>query len=309
MGTHRSFTLGFILEVIGSIFGALYIFSLLWWLGARFTRFGLLEMLLIYFVLMNFLCLLFSIRMRAELHAENWKSALVNALLATIFAIVSINIITMIGARFTLGWVDSEARPRLRPSVGSYDEGSKVHVSFFSSKEKQKGKNEDLSPVFQAHTIEKAILSDDKILRDSSGKKVGSLEKAIFSNDQIIRNSDGRKVGTIEENILDKALWGLNTQSIKDANGKKIGEITTDIWGSRVITDKDGKEVGLIRKDLFGDTVIDKLEDGDDWISIILGIAIGILKFLILVAYFLARCLYIGVRYAASRIYAKIKAS
>lgn len=101
--------------------------------------------------------------------------------------------------------------------------------------------------------IEKAIFSDDKILRDSSGGKIGRIEKAIFSDDQIIRDGGGKKAGRIE-----KSIWDSDKQIIKGADGKKEGEIKTNFWGDRVIVDKSGKKIGKIEKNIWGETVIKK---------------------------------------------------
>ncbi len=111
----------------------------------------------------------------------------------------------------------------------------------------------EVSPIFKATKIDKAILSDDKILRDSSGGKIGRLEKAILSNDQIIKDSSGGKVGRIEQSI-----WDKDKQIIKGANGEKEGEIKTDIWGNRVIVDSKGEKIGKIEKNIWGETVIKK---------------------------------------------------
>jgi hypothetical protein len=111
----------------------------------------------------------------------------------------------------------------------------------------------EVSPIFKATKIDKAILSDDKILRDSSGRKIGRLEKAILSNDQIIRDSSGRKVGRIEHSI-----WDKDKQIIKGTDGEKEGEIKTDFWGNRVIVDSKGEKIGKIEKNIWGETVIKK---------------------------------------------------
>lgn len=127
-------------------------------------------------------------------------------------------------------------------SSGGYSSG----VATYSDTKK-------VNPLLEAKQIHKAMLSDDKILRDASGKKVGTLEKAIFSNDQIIRDSSGRKVGRIEQ-----SAWDRDKQILKGADGEKEGEIKTDFWGNRIIVDSDGKKVGKIKKNLWGETVIKK---------------------------------------------------
>lgn len=120
---------------------------------------------------------------------------------------------------------------------GSYYSDSTSNLNSISEPE--------VSPIFKAEKIDKAILSDDKILKDSSGKKIGRLEKAIFSNDQIIRDSGGKKGGRIEQSI-----WDKDKQIIKGADGKKAGEIKTNFWGNRIIVDKDGKKIGTIEKNI-----------------------------------------------------------
>jgi len=111
----------------------------------------------------------------------------------------------------------------------------------------------EVNPIFSATKIGKAILSDDKILRGSSGEKVGRLEKAIFSNDQIIRDSSGAKAGRIEQSI-----WDSDKQIIKGADGEKEGEIKTDWLGRRVIVNADGEKIGRTEKNFWGNTVIKK---------------------------------------------------
>jgi sporulation protein YlmC with PRC-barrel domain len=219
---------------------------------------------------------------------------------------LSLNAIAIIGALYVLVWVADQARPVRRESVRPLDYESGISISYSSSQEKQIERNS--SPFFEARTIEKAILSDDKVLRDSSRKKIGFLEKAIFSNNQIIRDSEGKKVGSIEESILDKAVWGLNIQTIKDSKGKKIGEISTGFFGDRVITDSRGKKVGTIRKGFLGETVIDHSGEGEDWVSFAINVGIAVMAFIALLTYLLLKSLYIGIKYAAQQLNTKIKA-
>lgn len=110
---------------------------------------------------------------------------------------------------------------------------------------------EKVNPLLKTKKIEKAIFSDNKILRNSSGGKIGRLEKAILSNDQIIKDSSGNRAGRIEQSI-----WDKDKQIIRGVNGKKEGEIKTDILGNKIIVDENGKKVGKIEKNIFGETVI-----------------------------------------------------
>jgi len=177
----KSFTAGFLLEVIGSVLATAVICSLLWLLSTRFARFDLLWALLVYSAIMNVLCLLFSFRTRVYVNSQEPRSALGNALAATACAMLSLNVIAIVGALYVLVWIANQLRYVRRESVRPLDYESGISISYSSSQEKKIER--DSTPFFEARTIEKAIFSNDKILRDSSGKKVGSLEKAIFSND------------------------------------------------------------------------------------------------------------------------------
>lgn len=135
-------------------------------------------------------------------------------------------------------------------TLSTYDSGS---YYLDSSSNLTSTSEPKTNPMFETSKIDKAILSDDKILRDSSGGKIGKLEKAIFSDDQIIRDSSGKKAGRIEQ-----STWDKDKQIIKSADGKKEGEIKTDFWGNRIIVDKDGEKIGRIEKNIWGETVIKK---------------------------------------------------
>lgn len=126
------------------------------------------------------------------------------------------------------------------------DYSNPTYVSTSSSKTKT-------NPLFEVKKIDKAILSNDKILRDSRGGKIGTLEKAVFSNDQIIRDISGKKAGRIEQSV-----WDSDKQIIKGVDGKKEGEIKTDFWGNRSIVNSEGKKVGIIEKNIWGETVVKK---------------------------------------------------
>lgn len=107
------------------------------------------------------------------------------------------------------------------------------------------------SPVFRTHKIDNAVFSGDKILREKSGKKIGTLSKPLIGEGQIVKDASGKKVGKIEQ-----SLWNRETQIIKDSSGKKVGTIETNVWGSRVVKDSDGKTVGEIKKNIWGETVV-----------------------------------------------------
>lgn len=109
------------------------------------------------------------------------------------------------------------------------------------------------NPIFNAYKIEKAILSEDKIFIDKSGRRLGTLSKDLFSEDQIIKDASGNTVGRIAQ-----SLWDKDVQVIKDSEGNKIGEIKNDLFGNRVIVDDEGDKVGTIKKNILGETVIEK---------------------------------------------------
>jgi len=159
---------------------------------------------------------------------------------------IAIGVIYLIARKFSSSTSTSQ---RYQSSGSSSSYGSSTEFA----DESQTSGSPKTNPFLQAKKIEKAIFSDDRILRDDSGGKIGRLEKAIFSNDQIIKDKEGDKVGRIEQSV-----WDKDKQIIKSADGEKLGEIKTDIWGNRVITDSKGNKVGKIEKNIWGETVIKK---------------------------------------------------
>lgn len=160
-----------------------------------------------------------------------------------------------------IGYVISDCFSKTKRSVsrqprpvgygGRYSTNSGGHSA---QKEGHQGRT---SPFFRIHQIDDAIFSDDKILRDKSGKKIGALSKPLIGEGQLVEDASGRKVGKIEPSLWNK-LCNEDVQNISDSLGKKIGTIETNIWGSRVVKSSDGKTVGKIEKDIFGQTKIKK---------------------------------------------------
>ncbi len=107
------------------------------------------------------------------------------------------------------------------------------------------------SAISKGTKIHKNFFGQSSNLVDESGAKAGSLEKAWFSEDQIIRDCDGHKIGRISQNA-----WNRNVQDIINDEGEKVGEIMTNVWGKREIVDGSGNTVGTIEKDIWGDTKI-----------------------------------------------------
>lgn len=135
-----------------------------------------------------------------------------------------------------------------------YESESETYYSGgFSISEKLKEAKEEPNPLFKSSKIDRAILSDDKILKDESGTKVGTLSKALLSDDQVIKDASGDKAGRITQ-----SFWDKDKQIIKDSSGDKMGEIKTNFWGDRIIEDDKGDTVGTVRKNIWGKTVIKK---------------------------------------------------
>jgi len=107
----------------------------------------------------------------------------------------------------------------------------------------------ETNPLFKTYQIDDAPFSNDKILRDRSGKKVGFLSKPLIGEGELIKDIYGKKVGKLE-----KSIWNSNVQIVKDSSDRKIGKIETDLWGNRVIKDSEGKTVGRIEKSFLGRT-------------------------------------------------------
>ena len=104
---------------------------------------------------------------------------------------------------------------------------------------------------FRTTKIERAVFSDDRILKDEMGGKVGTLSKAIISDDQIIKDASGNIVGRITQSIYNE-----DVQVIKNDSGNKVGEIKSDVFGNRIIIDSKGGRIGTIKKNVLGETTI-----------------------------------------------------
>ena len=110
------------------------------------------------------------------------------------------------------------------------------------------------SPIFKTHKIEKSFFTDDKTLKDKSGKNVGTISKSFWDDDrQIIKDASGKQVGDIKT-----SFWDDDRQVIRDSSGEHTGDIRTSFWtGERIIEDEEGEKHGTIRKNWAGETIID----------------------------------------------------
>ena len=64
---------------------------------------------------------------------------------------------------------------------------------------------------------------------------------ALAADRQVIRDSDGKRTGTIEEGVGGR-------QVIRDADGKRVGTIEPGVGDRQVIRDRDGKRTGTVEK-------------------------------------------------------------
>ncbi len=62
-----------------------------------------------------------------------------------------------------------------------------------------------------------ALAKDRQIIRDSSGRRVGTVEQGVGKR-QVIRDESGRRVGTVEPGVGDR-------QVIRDSSGKRLGTV------------------------------------------------------------------------------------
>lgn len=103
------------------------------------------------------------------------------------------------------------------------------------------------NPLLQASRVDRTNFWGERNLRDSSGRRVGSLSNAMFSSDQVIKDDSGIKAGRIISGKFDSSRWDFSRQEIQDDRGNRVGDIKTNWKGERVIVDSDGKEIGKFK--------------------------------------------------------------
>jgi len=123
--------------------------------------------------------------------------------------------------------------------VGGYGYGDYGGLGYSSAKEEPA-----TNPLLQASRVDRTNFWGERNLRDSSGRKVGSLSDATFSNDQVMKDSSGTKAGRVVSGKFDSDRWDFSRQEIQDDSGNRVGDIKTNWNGERVIVNSDGKEIG-----------------------------------------------------------------
>lgn len=64
---------------------------------------------------------------------------------------------------------------------------------------------------------------------------------ALAKDRQVIRDESGRRVGTVEQGVGDRRV-------IRDESGRRIGTVEPGVGDRQVIRDRDGKRVGTVEK-------------------------------------------------------------
>ena len=93
-----------------------------------------------------------------------------------------------------------------------------------------------------------AASAQDYIIRDGSGRRVGTVEQGIGVR-LIHRDASGRRTGTIEPGIGNRLI-------LRDARGRRTGTIEPGIGNRLIIRDRQGRRTGTVEDGIGGRLIL-----------------------------------------------------